>query len=151
MRDFEPEIYEEVRKRAEEYFNRDYNCAQSVALSNIEVFKGKTDNIKQLAAGFGHGMNAGCTCGAIAGGVMAMGILLAEPDTKGFDKKISEATAELHKKFIELYGLTCCRSLRKKYSPFKNHRCKEITVTTAVITLELLLVRKKAPLQLASV
>lgn len=151
MRYFEREMYEEVRKRAGEYFSRDYNCAQSVALSNIEVFKGETDKIKQLAAGFGHGMSAGCTCGAIAGGVMVIGLLLAGPETKGFDKKISEATAELHKKFIDLYGLTCCRGLRKKYSLFKNSRCKDITVTTAVITLELLLARKKMLLQLASV
>lgn len=139
-------IYEEVCSRAEKYFKEDYNCAQAVAMSNIEAFKGQTEGIKQLAAGFGHGMSAGCTCGAIAGGVLAIGLLLAAPDIKGFDKTISETTAELHKRFISEFGLTCCKGLRKKLSPFKNAHCKKITVTTAAITLELLLAKRQLPL-----
>ncbi|MDF9407651.1 C-GCAxxG-C-C family protein [Pelotomaculum isophthalicicum JI] len=142
MDDFYQDLDKEVRIRAEKYFNQDYNCAQAVVLSNLELLNGQTDGIRQLAAGFGHGMNAGCTCGALAGGVMAIGLLLAGPETKGFDKEISEAAAELHRKFVNEFGLTCCRGLRKKLSPFKNTRCKEITVTTAAITLELLLARK---------
>ncbi|OPX85204.1 MAG: putative redox-active protein (C_GCAxxG_C_C) [Pelotomaculum sp. PtaB.Bin013] len=142
MDDFYQDLDKEVRIRAEKYFNQDYNCAQAVVLSNLELLNGQTDGIRQLAAGFGHGMNAGCTCGALAGGVMAIGLLLAGPETKGFDKEISEAAAELHRMFVNEFGLTCCRGLRKKLSPFKNTRCKEITVTTAAITLELLLARK---------
>lgn len=136
------DMEKEVRRRAEEYFSRDYNCAQAVALSNLELLNGQTDGIRQLAAGFGHGMNAGCTCGALAGGVMAISFLLAGPGTKGYDRKISEAAAELHRKFVNEFGLTCCRGLRKKLSPFKNSRCREITVTTAAFTLEVLLTSK---------
>lgn len=134
---------EEVRRRAEKYFNEGYNCAQAVVLSNIEVFNGRTDGLIQLAAGFGHGMNAGCACGAISGGVLALGFLLAGPDIKGFDRTIAEATAELHRRFIAEFGLTCCKGLRKKLSPLKNVRCKKITVITAAITLELLLTQKQ--------
>lgn len=130
-----------VRDRAGRYFDQEYNCAQAVALSNLEVFNGQTENIRQLAAGFGHGMNAGCTCGAIAGGVMAISLLLAGPETRGFDGNIAETTAELHRRFIREFGLTCCKGLRKKLSPFKNARCKKITVTTAALTLELLLAK----------
>lgn len=138
----EQDIYGEVRRKAKIYFNQGYNCAQAVALSNVEMLKGQTDGIIQLAAGFGHGMSAGCVCGALAGGVMAISLLLAGPATMGFDKEISETTAELHQRFINEFGLTCCRGLRKKLSPFKNARCKEITSTTAAITMELLLARK---------
>lgn len=140
------DLVEEVRRRAGKYFDEGYNCAQAVALSNIEVLKGRTDGIRQLAAGFGHGMNAGCTCGAVSGGVLAIGCLLAGPDTKGFDKTIAEATAEVHRRFVSEFGLTCCKGLRKKLSPFKNARCKHITVTTAAITLELLLAGKQLSL-----
>jgi len=104
----------------------------------MELLGEKTDGIIQLAAGFGHGMNAGCTCGAISGGVLAIGKLMAGPATKGFDKEIAKVTAELHKRFIQEFGTTCCRSLRKKLSPFKNARCKHITSVTAAITLELI-------------
>jgi len=140
------DIYEEVRRKAEEYFNRGYNCAQAVALSNVEVFNGPVEGVRQLAAGFGRGMNAGCSCGALAGGVMAVGLLLAGPETAGSDREIAAAAAELHKRFVGEFKVTCCRALRKKASPFKNSRCREITATTAAITLELLLARKQLPL-----
>lgn len=136
------DLHEEVRIRAENYFNQDYNCAQAVAMSCAELLNGQTEGIKQVAAGFGHGMNAGCTCGALAGGVMAISILLAGPNTKGFDKEIVEAAADLNKRFVNEFGLTCCRGLRKKLSLYKNSRCREITSKTAAITLDLLLTRK---------
>jgi C_GCAxxG_C_C family probable redox protein len=136
------DIYEEVRQKAKIYFNQGYNCAQAVALSNVEVLKGHTGGIRQIAAGFGQGMSAGCACGALTGGVMAISLLLAGPDIKGFDKVISEAAAELNQRFINEFGLTCCRGLRRKLSPFKNARCKEITIVTAAITMELVLARK---------
>ncbi|KAF1083962.1 putative redox-active protein [Sporotomaculum syntrophicum] len=135
-------LNEEVRRRAEKYFDDGYNCAQAVALSNIEVYNGRTEGIIQLTAGFGHGMNSGCACGAVTGGVVAIGALLAGPDIKGFDRTIAKLTAELHRRFVGEFGLTCCKGLRKKYSLLKNARCKKITVTTAAITLELLLSQK---------
>jgi len=132
----------EVRSRAEKYFDAGYNCAQAVALSNIEVFDGRTEGVIQLLAGFGHGMNAGCVCGAISGGVLAVGNLLAGAESKGFDKTIKATTAELHRRFVDEFGVTCCRSLRKKYSLLKGARCKKITVTTAAITFALLQAQK---------
>ncbi|OPX90784.1 MAG: putative redox-active protein (C_GCAxxG_C_C) [Pelotomaculum sp. PtaB.Bin104] len=149
MIDANKDILLAVRNKAETYFNEGYNCAQAVALSNVEMLKGQTDGIRQVAAGFGHGMNAGCTCGALAGGVTAVSLMMAGPTTMGFDKEISAAAAELHQMFVKNFGLTCCRSLRRKLSPFKNSRCKEITVTTAALTMELILARKTP--ELASV
>lgn len=136
------DMYEEARKRAENYFSQDYNCAQAVALSNVELLGGQTNGIIQLAAGFGHGMSAGCTCGALAGGVMAISLLLAGSETRGFDKEIAEAAAQLHREFVNEFGQTCCRGLRKKLSLYKNSRCREITSKTAALTMELLLIRR---------
>ncbi|OPX90195.1 MAG: putative redox-active protein (C_GCAxxG_C_C) [Pelotomaculum sp. PtaB.Bin104] len=134
------ELYKRVKKRAKWYFEQDYNCAQAVALSNIEAFGGRTEGIIQLAAGFGKGMNAGCSCGAFAGGIMALGRLLSGPDSRGFDRQIEEAAAELHQRFVSEFGLTCCKGLRNKLSLL--NKCKKITVTTATLTLELLLAKQ---------
>ncbi|MFA7467594.1 MAG: C-GCAxxG-C-C family protein [Desulfotomaculaceae bacterium] len=131
-------LSQQASSKAGEYFDRGYNCAQTVALSNIELLGGHAEGVLQLAAGFGHGMNAGCTCGALAGGVMALGMLLAEPGVTGFDKPIARAATELNRRFISEFGVTCCRSLRKKLSPLKNARCRHITTSTAAMTMELL-------------
>lgn len=133
------EMYEEVRRRAENYFKQDYNCAQAVALSNLELLGGQTSRVMPLAAGFGHGMSAGCTCGALTGGVMAISTMLARPETKGFDREITAAAAALHREFVKEFGTACCRGLRKKLSPYKNKKCREITAKTAAMTMELLL------------
>lgn len=144
MSDAYQDVCEDVRNKAMTYFSQGYNCAQAVAMSTVEMLnKGQTDGIRQLAAGFGHGMGAGCACGALTGGVMAISLLLAGPDTKGFDKEIAEAAAKLHQQFVNEFGQACCRGLRKKFSPFKNARCKEITGTTAAMTMELVLAGKK--------
>lgn len=137
------DIFEKVRKMAGTYFDRGYNCAQAVALSNVELLGGRLEGSIEMAAGFGRGMSAGCTCGALSGGVMALGLLLAGPDPKGFDEKISAAAAGLHRKFVGEFGQTCCRGLRKKLSPFKNARCRLLTVTTAALTVEVLLEQKQ--------
>jgi C_GCAxxG_C_C family probable redox protein len=142
MIDAYQDIYGDVRNKAIMYFDQDYNCAQAVALSNVEILKGQTDGIKQLAAGFGHGMSAGCACGALVGGVMTISLLFSGPDTRGFDKEISETVAKLHQQFVNEFGMACCSGLRKKLSPFKNARCREITGTTAAMTMELVLERK---------
>jgi C_GCAxxG_C_C family probable redox protein len=136
------DMFEEVRRRAENYFKQGYNCAQAVALSNLELLGAQTSGIMQLAAGFGHGMSAGCTCGALMGGVMAISSLFAGPETKGFDREITEAAAQLHREFVNEFGTACCRGLRKELSPYKNKKCREITAKTAVLTLELLLSRE---------
>jgi C_GCAxxG_C_C family probable redox protein len=142
MGDQYQDICEDVRSKAKMYFSQGYNCAQAVAASNIEALQGQTDIIRQIAAGFGGGMSAGCVCGALTGGVMAISLLLAGPDTKGFDKELADIVAKLHQRFVNEFGLACCRGLRKKLSPFKNNRCKEITGTTAAMTVELLLEQK---------
>ncbi|MTI79558.1 MAG: C_GCAxxG_C_C family protein [Firmicutes bacterium] len=131
-------LNKEVMKKAEKYFEHGFNCAQAVALSNLEYLGGQTNGVIQLAAGFGHGMNAGCTCGALSGGVLAIGSLLADEKTKGFDKQVVKATSELQQRFINEFGSTCCRTLRKKLSLFKNTRCKHITAITAAITMEVI-------------
>lgn len=145
MKDISQDLHDEVIRKAEDYFRQGYNCAQAVALSNVEALGGRTEGIIQMSAGFGHGMNAGCTCGALSGGVMAIGMLLAGTGTRGFEKNISEASANLHRAFVQQFGLTCCRGLRKKLSPLKNARCKNITVTTAALTLEVLLANGRQP------
>lgn len=132
------DLTQEVIRKAEQYFDQGLNCAQAVALSNLELLGGRTEGIRRMAAGFGHGMNAGCTCGALSGGVLAMGCLLSDEQAKGFDKQVVDATAELHRRFVQEFGSTCCRTLRKKLSLFKNARCKHITAVTALITLEVL-------------
>ena len=61
---------------AEKYFlEGDYNCAESVLLAANEVYELGLDpkNAHLLVSAFGGGMGCGKLCGAIAGGMAALG------------------------------------------------------------------------------
>jgi len=59
-----------------------YNCAQSVLVPFAEQAGMTTEQALAVAQGFGGGMQTGGICGAISGGVMALGVLgIATPRT----------------------------------------------------------------------
>ena len=51
-----------------------YNCAQSVLLPFAEVFGMSEKDVMLIAAHFGAGMKMGSVCGAVTGGLMALGL-----------------------------------------------------------------------------
>ena len=66
-----------MSENAKEYFASGYNCAQSVFRAVLEAKGLFFDEASFLAAGFGGGVGGqqGDICGAVAGAIMAIGIL----------------------------------------------------------------------------
>jgi C_GCAxxG_C_C family probable redox protein len=92
------------------------HCAEAVfaALKN-QFAPGLPDNLLRLAAGFGGGSGAGCICGAVSGGTMALGLI-----SEGDKKQVTALSRELHDWFKKEYGATCCKILTaqgKKHCP----------------------------------
>lgn len=74
-----------------------YNCAQAVLIPFAEQ-KGMTREMANaLTANFGSGMRAGLTCGAITGGLMALGLYgVGDPkDAQEFIRRMREHHAGL--------------------------------------------------------
>lgn len=74
-----------------------------------------SDDIIAAASGFPVGMGgSGCTCGAVAGGIMALGLFFGRTEAK--DRKVNKAMAlanELHDTFRKRHRALCCRVLTK--------------------------------------
>ena len=51
-----------------------YNCAQAVLTPFAEAKGMKTEDALALTSCFGSGMNMGSVCGAVTGGLMALGL-----------------------------------------------------------------------------
>ncbi len=51
-----------------------YNCAQSVLLPFAEVYGMSEEDVMRIAVHFGGGMKMGSVCGAVTGGLMALGL-----------------------------------------------------------------------------
>ena len=66
-----------LRERAEELraiVTPHYNCAQSVVLPFAEECGIPEETAMRFAAGFGGGMKRASVCGAVTGGLMALGL-----------------------------------------------------------------------------
>ena len=76
------------------------------------------DIAMKVASGFPEGIgSSGCTCGALTGGVIALGLFLSEgnPNSTGHRKAMS-TSGRLHHDFKSRFGSTCCRVLIKNGS-----------------------------------
>jgi len=69
----------------------------------------------QLASGLSEGIGgSGCSCGALTGGILSLGLFLGR-EKPGFmnNKTIMNASKELHDNFRNRFNSTCCRVLSK--------------------------------------
>jgi hypothetical protein len=103
-------------------------------------FHGGGGGFKTDEAGM-EGNPTGCMCGALASGVLILGILYGrtEPGKVRFGC-ISHLSAHLHKRFQEELGGKCCAILRPFYQGIdKEHSCRAIYQKGAELAVEVAL------------
>lgn len=104
--DFVDGVAGQVAAEAESlYRSGKMHCAEAVLSAVKSAFAPKIpDEVIHLAGGFGGGSGAGCICGAVAGGTMALGVVL-----NGDKKVVAPLTRQLHQWFKQEYRATCCK------------------------------------------
>jgi C_GCAxxG_C_C family probable redox protein len=102
------ELAEICRLEAEAHYRSGrYHCAEAVMEVIRKHFSPDTpESVVCSVSGFGAGSGSGCICGAVSGGTVALGLVLADK------KKTTLLTRELHTWFNEKYGVTCCKTIR---------------------------------------
>ncbi|MCR1934999.1 C-GCAxxG-C-C family protein [Clostridium tepidum] len=109
--------FDKIRKVAEDYYrNGDFYCSEAVVKTIRDEFKIEvSDDAIAMASGFPVGIGgSGCTCGAIAGGIMALGLVFGRKKAK--DPAVSksmELSKKLHDDFKKEHKSLCCRFLTK--------------------------------------
>ena len=108
---------EKIRLTAEEYYRSgDFYCSEAVMKTIKDAFGlPVSDDVIAMASGFPVGLGkAGCLCGAVSGGVMALGLVFGRTATG--DKKVDKAmklSRELHDIFKKNHKSLCCRTLNR--------------------------------------
>jgi C_GCAxxG_C_C family probable redox protein len=102
------ELEKVCQTEAEElYRSGQYHCAEAVLESiRRNISPEVPAAVVGTVSGFGGGSAAGCLCGAVSGGTVAMGMVLQDK------KKTTTLTKELHVWFKDKYGVTCCKVIR---------------------------------------
>lgn len=103
-----------LKAAAADYHARGFNCAQSVICALAPCVRLDPRTAFDLAEGFGAGMGGMTeTCGAISGGIMALGQVQSSgydaPGSKGSTYRLARAYCE---EFAERNGSTVCRELK---------------------------------------
>lgn len=142
-------IVERIKQKAESYYrNGDYYCSEAIIRTikdefNVDI----SDRIIAMASGFPVGIGgAGCTCGALNGGIMALGLFFGRYTEK--DPCVNhtmQLSKELYDDFKKTYQSTCCRVLTKGLvlgSEVHMEKCVALTgdlaaKTAAIIVREL--------------
>jgi C_GCAxxG_C_C family probable redox protein len=143
----------EIGLKAQNLFlTRQRWCSEAVFIVLNQGLRGglPVETAVRLASGLGEGLGGrGCICGALNGGVLALGLFLGT-STPGWHngKRVRTASSELHDFFRQSFGATCCRVLTKDVpSASKEHRrqCALRTARTAEETARIIL-RKRPEL-----
>lgn len=141
------EICRLAGERAENvYTARGLCCSEAVILVINQAFGGglSPEIAVRLGSGFCHGMGAaGCTCGALAGAQIILGLFLSPHQPGGLKKKDFEKAVSraMHDFFRERFQATCCRVLTKRRKEDRENAasCAILTAGGAALAAELLL------------
>jgi C_GCAxxG_C_C family probable redox protein len=139
-------------ERAARYFKQDYNCSQSVLLAMGEYYGVRRNKlIPRIATAFGAGIGRrGSLCGALTGGIIAIGL------KHGTDKTVLKKKEEAYKIALRLYdqfaqecGSPFCRELigydltipeerdRLRKSKVRDEKCSHFVKKAVEILIDL--------------
>ncbi|MDV0440834.1 C-GCAxxG-C-C family protein [Methanorbis furvi] len=143
----------QLQIQAEELFNSgQFYCSEIVVKMIRDTFcPSVSDEIIAAASGFPVGMGGGgCTCGAVAGGIMALGLVFGrtKPEEKAKSAECMKYARELHDRFRKENTSVCCRVLTKNMledSPERKKQCAELTGEVVEIVTEIIQREAKAP------
>jgi C_GCAxxG_C_C family probable redox protein len=129
-----------IKTTAEDYYrNGDFYCSESIVKTIKDEFDLPiSDDIIKMASGFPVGMGgSGCTCGAVVGGIMAIGLFFGRTEPK--DEKVNQAMAlskELHDTFKDRHKCLCCRILTKDMTLGSEKHMKQCIYFTGEVAEE---------------
>lgn len=123
------------------------SCTEAILEASCQLAGIDPRVLMPLASGFRGGMGmAGCACGALVGGTMAVGLFAGRSGENESDATALALTKRLHDEFLARFSTTCCRALNGDdfESPEHDRRCADITAETTRMTLTLLLERDES-------
>ena len=139
------ELIERIKQDSEElFFFFSLFCSEAV-LTVINNYLGQPyhPDVVKMASGFPVGMGtAGCLCGAVSGGQMALGIVYGRTQGEEMQQKMFEEAKGLHDHIIKEYGSCCCRVMTRQWkgdefkSPERKKHCIAITGNVAAYLAE---------------
>jgi C_GCAxxG_C_C family probable redox protein len=142
---------QKVVELAKSYAVEGFLCSESVLNAVANHLKINCELIPKIATGFGAGIGGqGMTCGAVSGGVMALGIKFGRNQVEKQEKKAYWFALEFLNRFKKEHGHLTCRELtgcdfnteegKRKYEDQNmwETKCKLYIATATALTFDLI-------------
>lgn len=125
------------------YFRNGLYCSEAILKAFNEANQlGLPHDFYKISTGFGSGLGeSGCTCGAVASGVMILGLIAGRNKVYESERMVYLAVNELHNRFREANKAICCRVLTKnvKWNSAEHKiTCEEYVLCAAKITEDII-------------
>jgi C_GCAxxG_C_C family probable redox protein len=135
-------LEEQVGKKAFDYHRAGFHCAEAVSKAVVETYSQElSQDIHGVATAFGGGIGRTHQdiCGALTGGVIALGWLFGRNEPGADWKDAYESAAELKRRFVIEHGTTNCGALLATFDPQENMmRCKRLSGEVASMLVQIL-------------
>ncbi len=132
----------DIERKAFDYHQAGFHCTESVAKAIIDTYgNGDDDAVSRAATAFGGGIGRTHedVCGALSGGVLAIGWLFGRSKPGSDWKDAYEPAAELRKRFLLEYGSTNCGAILELFGEQENMtKCKRLSGRVAGMLSEIL-------------
>lgn len=133
----------QAEQRALAHSESGLHCAESVVSAITQLFcPEQTEIACRMATGFGGGL-AGSrqeTCGALTGGVLAIGLLCGRSTPEQGREAAYQISAAYRERFMARFGTTICQTLRDSFSTDDTRTaCRSLTAEAAGMLCDLLL------------
>ncbi len=131
-----------IQQIAEKNFKGGYYCCEALMATLREELKlDVPEAVIAMASGMSVGIGkSGCTCGALNGGVLALGMLFGRTEQNGPTNpksvKTMELTHELHDWFRDNNGkkVACCRILTREFNMGQGEHKEQCIYFTGLCT-----------------
>ncbi len=133
---------EKIEKKAYDYMASGFNCAESVLLATMESRMDDVDgDLPKVASTLGGGVGGSHEelCGALSGGVLAIGLLYGR-NKPGVDVQFAKDLAtEFRARFLKENGCTKCGTLLEQFGEQNDSdKCRKLTGQAAGLLSDLL-------------
>lgn len=100
-------------EKAQEILGQGFHCSQCVMMHVAERLGMDENQALKLSAGLGGGCFHGEICGAVSGGVLALGLVYGfdQPEARKENELMVEKIHEFEDRFKELHETVVCREL----------------------------------------
>jgi len=92
--------FDKIANHAKTLYTTGFSCSESIVCAIRDEMKlDLPREIIAMASGFSAGMSSGCACGALTGGVMALGIFFGKSELGHDSTRVRELSNELYEYF----------------------------------------------------